>query len=119
MVRLRAARLNIADWLALILFVGMVGCVALTPPETPRERYAAAEVSYKAVVTTIGQLADAGTLQKGSATAKRTATGLRAARHALDAWGAAPDSRSLQAVALAALTALQGILTDINKRAPP
>ena len=100
--------------LVLLVCIGLVGCVPIPSPETAREKYAAAEISYKAAVTTIGQLADAGTLQKGSAVAKRTATGLRAARGALDAWGAAPDSRSRQEVALTALRALQGILSGIG-----
>lgn len=77
----------------LILFL-INGCamVGAPAPETPREKYAAAETSYKAAVTTIDQLATAGTLRKGSDPSKRIAATLRSTRTALNIWGHNPET---------------------------
>ncbi len=98
-----------------LVCVGLAGCGSIPIPETPRERYAAAEFSYRAAITTIGNLADAGTIKKGTQVGKRTAMGVRAARGALDVWGEAPDSQPAEIVALTALRALQSILSEIGR----
>lgn len=107
--------------LAPILFVFLIGCaiVGAPSPETPREKYAAAETSYKAAVTTIDQLATAGTLRKGSAPSQRIAAALRSTRTALNIWGHNPDSLTGQNAALTALTGLQAVLIEIQRGITP
>ena len=105
---------------ALLLFIFVNGC-AITgapAPETPREKYAAAEASYKAIVTTIDQLVAAATIRNGTLAAQTVATSLRAARAALDAWGASPDSLSRQLAALTTLRSVQRLLVDLQRKGP-
>lgn len=100
----------------LILFV-VSGCVNQPLPETPRERLAAAEVTYQGALNTIGQLIDQGTIVKGSPVAQRVGQAIVAARSSLDIWQQLPDSEDRQTAAIAALSALQKVLTEIQKGA--
>ena len=72
--------------IALLFFAGCVFTGAPVP-ETAREKYAAAEASYNAIVTTVDQLATTGSIRQGSPAAVSLATTLRTTRAALDVWG--------------------------------
>jgi hypothetical protein len=102
----------------ILLFIFVSGCAVtgVPAPETTRERYAAAETSYQAIVATIDQLATAGTIRKGSPAAKGVAASLRTARTALNVWGAAPDDPSRQQAALSALGAAQQLLVTLQNQ---
>lgn len=102
----------------LLIFAGGCAVTGGPVPETPREKYAAAEASYSAAVTTVDQLATAGLFVKGSPDSRSVAASLRTARTALNGWGAAPDNLSRQQAALVALGALQQLLVDLQRRAP-
>jgi hypothetical protein len=104
----------------LILFL-VNGCAIVGAPalETQREKYAAAETTYKTAVTTIDHLATAGKLQKGSAPSQRIAAALRRTRTALNIWGHNPDSLTGQPAALTALTALQAALIEVQRGVTP
>lgn len=104
--------------LILLVCIGLAACAGAPAPETAREKYAAAEASYKAIVTTIDQLATAGTIKNGTLAARTVASSLRVARSALDAWGALPDSPSRQQAALTALRSVQRLLVDLQRRGP-
>jgi hypothetical protein len=104
--------------LSLLLLVFVSGC-AITggpAPETARERYAAAEASYNAAITTVDQLATSGFIKTGTPAAQSVAASIRMARTALNVWGAAPDNLSRQQAALVALRALQQLLVDLQRR---
>ena len=101
-----------------IVCMGLVACAGTPTPETPREKYAAAESSYRAIVTTVDQLATAGTIKRGTLAARTVASSLRAARAALNAWGASPDSLSRQQAALTALLSVQRLLVDLQRKGP-
>jgi len=102
----------------LAVFVGGCAVTGGPVPHTPREKYAAAEATYGAVVTTVDQLAAAGQLEKGTPDARSVAASLRTARLALDAWGATPDDVSRQRTALLALGTLQRLLVELQRRLP-
>lgn len=93
----------------------LAGCVTQTPPETPRQKLAAAEVTYQGVVETVSALITQGTLIKGSKTAQRVADAVLSARIALDIWHQMPDSQDRQTAAIAALSALQQVLTEVQR----
>jgi len=109
---------RLAPVFLILLFVTLAGGCALTgapAPETPREKYAAAEASYKAAVITVDQLVTVGTVGKGTTTAQALASSLGTARAALNAWGASPDSQSRQQAALTALSSLQRLLVELQR----
>ena len=81
-------------------------------PETAREKYTAAETAFKAVVTTVDQLARNGTVKKGSSAALTLASSIRTARTALDVWAELPDDVSRQQAALIALSSVQDLLIN-------
>lgn len=100
----------------LVLFV-VAGCANQPLPETPRERLAAAEVTYQGALNTIGQLTEQGTIVKGSPAAQRVGMAIVTARSSLDIWQQLPDSEDRQTAAIAALQALQAVLTEIQRGA--
>lgn len=93
----------------------LVGCANAVTPETPRERLAAAEVTYQAAVSTVRDFIVAGTLKPGTQTAEHAATSIRTARVALDAWHAAPDNEDQMTTALLALQALNTVLLQLKE----
>jgi len=103
---------------ALLLLVFVEGCAVTggPVPETAREKYAAAEASYNAAVTTVDQLASAGLFVKGSPEAQSVAASVKTARAALDGWGVSPDNLSRQQAALVALGSLQQLLVQLQRR---
>ena len=104
--------------LILLFCIGFTACGSVPTPETSREKYAAAEATYKAVVTTIDQLATARIIRNGTPTAQTVASSLKITRAALDAWGVSPESVPRQQAALVALQALQRQLVELQRRRP-
>jgi hypothetical protein len=100
--------------LPFILCVLVVGCISAPPaPETMREKYVAAEVSYQAAVATLSDLVDQGTIKRGD---RKVIDAVKLARGALDEWGRAPDDPAGEIATRAALRALQTILRQIRGR---
>lgn len=101
----------------LLLFV-LTSCASLglvtVEPETPRERLVAAETDYTAVVTTVRDLINTGTLKAGTQTADHVSNAIVTARAALDAWQLAPDSEDELQTGLLALRALQSVLNSLQ-----
>lgn len=97
--------------LAGLLLFAVAACAGVTP-QTPRERLAAAELSYQAALSEIRVLADAG-LIKGN-TAATTAASVRTVDAAIAAWRLNPDSPDYMAAANSALAPLLKLITTIR-----
>jgi len=99
--------------LAPLLFIFLIGCVAT--PDTPRQRLAAAEVSFNTALKTIDRLADTGVLVKGSDTARAAHTGVLSTNAGLMAWRSNIDDSEAQAAVYAALNSLQALLVELQR----
>ena len=107
------------------LLVGLVmlavgACAGIGPipsPETSREKLAAAEISYGALLDQVGSLTAAGLIERGSSTADTVAVLLVETRAALDAWQTAPDDPSLAQFGLATISRLKLLLISLNQEA--
>lgn len=102
----------IAPFLAIFL---VVGCVSSTvAPETPRERLAAAEVTYAFALSSIDALVNHGLIEPGTEAAHSLGTAIIASRAALDAWQAVPNDKDRMVTALSALRVLQSVLNSLK-----
>lgn len=99
-----------AAFVVLLLVVPAAGC-SITP-ETPREKLLAAESAYQAALQSVPQIVATGQLDAADKSRLRLA--ITAARASLDAWHRSPDLNDSGAAALAALRALQQILTQLQ-----
>ena len=96
-----------------LLFIFLIGCVAT--PDTPRQRLAAAEVSFSTALKTIDRLADTGVLLKGSDTAKAAHAGVMSTNAGLVAWRVNINDSEAQAAVYAALNSLHALLVELQR----
>lgn len=99
----------------LILFL-VSGCSNTPLPETPRERLAAAEITYQSALNTVDQMLTQGLIVPGSDIAQRLGAAIVSARASLDIWQQLPDNADSQTAAIAALSVLQKMLTEIQSQ---
>lgn len=102
---------RIAAWVGLFLLVTACATSGVFP-ETPTEKYVAADGAYKALVATVKEKVLDGTI-KGQ-NAKKVKLALTSAKVALDAWGLAPSDRNAETTALLALKAARQVLQAIQ-----
>lgn len=86
----------------------LVGCAGTVVPETGIERYVAADGAYKALLVTVKDGVQNGTI-KGDV-AVRVKSSLVAAKVALDAWAVVPDNPTAESAAIIAMQAAREIL---------
>lgn len=101
-------------FLAPFLLIFVVSCANI--PETPNERYAAAEIAYQAAVQTSIDLAEQGIIKSGSDEAIIIVDTIITTRSALDSWSVLIGDSSRMTKALTALKALQGIIDIVQAR---
>lgn len=104
--------LSVATVLALVILL-IAGC-ATEEPQTPRERLAAAEVTYEAALLTIRDLAAQGTIPE--ALKPRVVELIQSARLALNVWHQVPDDMNRRQAAITALTRLNIFITNYLQR---
>lgn len=118
--------------LAICVSLTLGGCVSTYNPRTgewtttsaeivlqevpnTRTSLAAAELTYQAAITSVGDALDQGTLRPGSATAAKVGKAIKSARIALDAWHLVPDNATYAQTAVVAIQALTQVVTEVKR----
>lgn len=101
----------------LFVIVLVAGCVQAPVPETPRERLVAFEATYQGALGTVNDLIDQGVIAPASPTAQRVGAAIYGIEATLETWRAFPDNREYMTASIAALRALQTILTQLQHQA--
>lgn len=92
---------------------GFLGLGDIPAPETPRQRYAAAELAFTAVAKQIPIVVEAGLITPGSDFAASVKISLEVTSAAMDAWHDNVDDAALETTAQAGLAGLKAVLNTV------